>query len=135
AQDAPPPGQEPPFDFRQEMRETRLEADRLLALGQVEAAERYMEERRKVFVVQGYALRKLNQAYFAFHGTYGDSPASVSPIFGYLQSVRQRSGSVGKFLKTVARIGRYEDLLALVEAHPEDPGGGQRAGAAAAGGP
>lgn len=108
-QDAPPP-----FDFRKEMRETRLEADRLLAAGRIEEAEQYMEARRKVFVANGYIIRKLNQAYFAFHGTYGDSPASVSPIFGYLKSLRERSGSLSEFLRTVAQIKKYDDLLALV---------------------
>ncbi|MEE9262358.1 MAG: hypothetical protein V3U95_07275, partial [Dehalococcoidia bacterium] len=57
------------FDFREEMRKTRLRTDALLAEGKVEEAERYMEERRQVFLDNGFFIRKLNQAYFAFFGT------------------------------------------------------------------
>ena len=72
----------PPFDFAVEMRETRLTVDDMLAEGRIEEAEAYMEERRQVFVENGYPIRKLNQAYFAFYGTYADLPAAVSPIGG-----------------------------------------------------
>ena len=72
--------QPPDFDFRAEMRETRLEVDRLLAAGQVEEAEAYMERRRLEFIENEYMLRVLNQAYFAFHGSYGTSASSTSPI-------------------------------------------------------
>ncbi|MCI0555158.1 MAG: hypothetical protein L0287_29785, partial [Anaerolineae bacterium] len=64
----------PPFDFRAEMHETRVTADELLAQGKIEEAEAYMEARRQVFWENGYLLRKLNQAYFAFHGAYADTP-------------------------------------------------------------
>ena len=39
-----------------------------------------MEERRLLMVEHGYPIRVLNQAYFAFHGAYAESPASSSPI-------------------------------------------------------
>ena len=39
-----------------------------------------MENRRQFFVKNGYNIRKLNQAYFAFHGTYADTASSISPI-------------------------------------------------------
>jgi hypothetical protein len=38
--------------------------------GKVELAEEFMEERRQFFWKKGYHIRKLNQAYFAFHGAY-----------------------------------------------------------------
>jgi hypothetical protein len=112
----PPPASPSPlppgaFDFAREMRLTRQEVDRLLGEGRVEEAERYMEERRRVFVAHGYALRKLNQAYFAFHGTYATSPASVSPIAAQLETLRQRSPTLGAFIRTVARFGSYEAFL------------------------
>ena len=106
---------EPPaFSFNAEMRETRLEADRLLAEGKIEAAEAYMEERRLVFADNGYFLRKLNQAYFAFHGSYADRPSAVSPIGGYVRQVRDRSASLKEFIQTMSRVSSYEDLLRLV---------------------
>ena len=74
---SPTPAPDPPaFSFNREMRETRLEADRLLAEGKIEEAESYMEQRRLVFADNGYFLRKLNQAYFAFHGSYADRPTA-----------------------------------------------------------
>ena len=57
----------PVFDFSAEMADTRATVDRLLGEGQIEAAEAYMEARRRVFVSHGYNIRKLNQAYFAFY--------------------------------------------------------------------
>lgn len=103
------------FDFRSEMRKTRLEAERLLAQGKVDEAEGYMEERRKVFVQHGYNMRKLNQAYFAFHGTYADSPASVSPIGPQLAQLFEKSGSVGQFVKALAPVGSFDDYQALLK--------------------
>ena len=41
------------FDFRAEMRATRLRVDELLAQGKIEEAEAYMEERRRLFVANG----------------------------------------------------------------------------------
>lgn len=114
---APPSSPSPGvFDFNREMRLTRQEVDRLLGEGKVEEAERYMEARRQVFVQNGYPLRKLNQAYFAFHGTYAESPASVSPIAGQLQALRQTSPSLGAFIATVARFGSYRAFLEFYQA-------------------
>ena len=45
------------FDFAEEMRETRRTVDAMLAEGRLEEAEQYMEERRRVFVSNGYAIR------------------------------------------------------------------------------
>lgn len=113
------PTEPPPFDFNKEMHATRLRVDELLAEGKVEEAEAYMEERRQVFVQEGYYIRKLNQAYFAFHGTYADTPASVSPIHEELKKVRSNSASIGEFIRTVARFGNYQDFKAYVETLPE----------------
>lgn len=107
---------EPPkFDFRKEMRETRQHVDDLLAEGKIEAAEAYMEQRRQVFVQNGYLIRKLNQAYFAFHGAYnadpGGSPAAgKDPVGPAVQQMRDRSASVGDFLRTMASVQNFDDL-------------------------
>jgi hypothetical protein len=102
------------FDFRREMRATRQEAERLLQSGQVEAAETYMEERRRLFAQQGYAIRKLNQAYFAFHGSYADTPGSIDPIGPALEQVLQATGSVSAFVRAVEGIGSFADYQALL---------------------
>jgi hypothetical protein len=99
-----------PFNFNREMRETRVRADALLAAGFVETAEYYMEARRQYFVANGYGLRVLNQAYFAFHGSYGTSPASTSPIGPKLQALYARSGDLADFLRTVRWFTGTEDI-------------------------
>jgi hypothetical protein len=101
------------FDFNLEMRTTRLRVDQFLREGRIIEAEQYMEERRKLFVDKGYQIRKLNQAYFAFHGTYGYSPSSVSPVYADLQRVRSRSSTLGEFLNSVASVQSYAELYAL----------------------
>ena len=109
------------FDFTEEMRETRLQAEQLLAMGDIEAAEAYMEERRRFFVSRGYNIRKINQAYFAFHGSYATGPGSVSPIGQQLQELRQQSGSLKEFMDTVAEFGSYEEYLEFWEAREGRP--------------
>ena len=103
------------FDFRAEMHATRVRVDELLEAGKVEEAEAYMEERRMVFVEQGYDLRKLNQAYFAFHGAYAALPggaAGEDPVGPAVNELRASSDSLADFLRTIGRMDSYEDLLA-----------------------
>jgi hypothetical protein len=113
------PRQEPPpnvFDFRREMRATRLMLDILLDGGLVDETEVYLEERRQLFVANGFPTRKLNTAYFAFYGTYADSPASASPIEPQLQAVRADSANLAEFLDRVAGItseGQLEQMALL----------------------
>jgi hypothetical protein len=117
--DEPPadPGEPPPppaFDFREEMRETRLTVDQLLAEGEIEAAEEYMEARREFFWEHGYRIRKLNQAYFAFYGAYADEPggpAGEDPVGEAVRNLYAESPSLAAFLKTIAWMSSYEDLL------------------------
>ena len=99
------------FNFDVEMRETRARVDELLAQGMIEEAEEYMEERRQLFVANGHLIRKINQAYFAFHGTYATSPASVSPIADQMRRLRAQSNSLEEFLRTVAGFGSYQEFL------------------------
>jgi hypothetical protein len=105
----------PRFDFNGEMRQIRLTVDDMLAKGQVDEAEQYMEQRRQYLASHGYYIRKLNQAYFAFYGTYADEPTSVSPIGVELRELRSRSSSVRDFLNRVARMTRRSDLQASVQ--------------------
>ena len=104
-------GESGSFDFDAEMRETRARVDELLAQGMIEEAEAYMEERRQLFVANGHLIRKINQAYFAFHGTYATSPASVSPIGNQMRRLRAQSESLEEFLRTVAGFGSYQEFL------------------------
>ena len=106
------------FDFNKEMRQIRVAVDQMLAQGQVGEAERYMEQMREYLAQNGYYIRKLNQAYFAFYGTYSDTPGSVSPIGGYLEELREESGSLGDFVKRVSGVSSYEELLKMIGQSP-----------------
>jgi hypothetical protein len=108
-----PPGDAPPFDFRAEMHETRVRADELLAAGKIEEAEAYMETRRQFFWDNGYAIRKLNQAYFAFYGAYADMPggaAGEDPVGPAVRTLRAQSASLSDFLNTISWMNSFEDL-------------------------
>lgn len=96
------------------LRGIRLKVDELLAQGEMTRAEAYMEEERQALAGEGYHIRKLNQAYFAFHGSYADAPASTSPIGDELRLLRQSSASLGEFLRRVSSIKSYEELKALI---------------------
>ena len=99
------------FDFAAEMRETRQWTEELLAEGRIQEAESYMEERRLELLHRGYRIRKINQAYFAFYGSYATSAASISPIEGQMRELRSRSESLEDFLKTVAQFSAYREFL------------------------
>ena len=90
------------------LRQTRLEVDHLLALGQVAEAEQYMEQRRLEINARGFPLRRLNQAYFAFHGSYAEGPAGSSPIAGQVRRLRNASASLGEFVQRVAEVSSAE---------------------------
>jgi uncharacterized protein YdcH (DUF465 family) len=106
---------EPEFDFNQEMREIRRTVDEYLAQGEIELAEEFMEEKRQYLASMGYYIRKLNQAYFAFHGAYADSPTSISPIGVELTTLREQSASLKDFLNTVAAMTNRQELIDSIE--------------------
>ena len=108
--DSRPPGAESEFDFNREMREIRRAVDSYLAQGEIELAEGFMEQKRLYLASNGYYIRKLNQAYFAFHGTYADRPTSISPIGLELGQLRSQSASLKVFLDTVAGMTSRQEL-------------------------
>ena len=116
---APAPDEPQPFDFRSEMRETRVTVDRLLADGRIDEAEAYMEERRQFFWQNGYRhIRRINQAYFAFYGTYSDQPGGAAgddPVGEAVRMLRARIQSPAKFLRTMAWMDEFSDLLKTLE--------------------
>jgi hypothetical protein len=107
------------FNFQAEMRLTRVETDRLLAEGDVEGAEAFMESRRQFFWDNGYPIRKLNQAYFAFYGAYSADPdggaAGEDPVGPAVQALRARYDSLAEFLNTISWVTSYDALLRLLQ--------------------
>lgn len=109
------------LDFRFEMFITRLTVDRLLRQGKIAEAEQYMEQRREFFWEHGYLIRKLNQAYFAFHGSYAAHPGgavgSEANLLGQnLRQLEENMPSFASFLKKVSWMWRLEQFQATFEA-------------------
>jgi hypothetical protein len=107
----------PPFDFRAEMHKTRVQADALLGAGKIDTAEAYMDERRQIFWDNGYPLRKLNQAYFAFYGAYADVPggaAGEDPVGPAVRELRARSKSLADFLNRIGAMSSFRQLQAAL---------------------
>lgn len=92
----------------------RLDVDRLLAAGEVDQAERLMDEGRVELSALGRDLRRINQAYFAFHGVYATSAASSSPIGPLLQELRGAAPSLADFLAQIRDLTGQSELEALL---------------------
>ena len=97
--------------FTRMMRETRRRAEELLAEGKVAEAEEYMKERWWLMRLGGYGLRKLNQAFFAMHGIYGESVTSVSPIGDEVAEFRSYFANTGDFIRALSGISSYDEFL------------------------
>jgi len=70
-----------------------------------------MKQKRQYLATKGYHIRKLNQAYFAFYGTYADRPTSISPIGPELKELRSQSTSLKDFLENVAAMTSRQNLI------------------------
>ncbi len=116
-EDAEP--EQPVFDFVKEMHTTRVMADQLLAEGKIAEAESYMEGRRELFWDNGYLIRKLNQAYFAFHGAYADQEgggaAGSDPVGAAVRELRARSASLEEFIERIAWMYSFEQLQGALQ--------------------
>lgn len=114
----PPSGRSPQIDFNAEMRALRLAVDDLLARGRIAEAEQLMEQKRRYLAENGIPIRKINQAYFAFYGTYADSPQSSNPIGPLVETLWQRTNDIGEFLRIARGITSRARLEAVVAALP-----------------
>lgn len=119
------PAPEEGFDFQAEMHSTRLEVDRLLAEGMIDEAEDFMESRRIFFWENGYFIRRLNQAYFAFHGSYAAQPGGAAGEEGVdlgqeLRDLKQETGTYREFMRLVAWRWRLDQFEALFESSQPD---------------
>ncbi|GAB4326349.1 MAG: hypothetical protein Kow0010_09380 [Dehalococcoidia bacterium] len=110
------PASEPPtVDFREVMHDLRLRVDALLAEGRVAEAEALMEQTRQYLAENGIYIRKINQAYFAFYGSYGESPASSSPVGPMVDELWDRTQDVGLFLSLAREVTSLDELERLLE--------------------
>ena len=103
------------FDFFKIMQETRKHVLVLLGEGDIEEAEYYMDQRAGLFRENGYYIRKLNQAYFAFHGIYATTAASDSPIGEQVKFFRSKTSSLPEFLRSISEFRDYEEFVNYIE--------------------
>jgi hypothetical protein len=111
------------FNYRKEMHTTRVQVDEFLAAGKIDEAEKYMEVRRQFFWENGYPIRRLNQAYFAFYGAYADTPggaAGKDPIGPQVRAFRSQSRSLSEFLEKISWITSFEQLKSMVTEQPAE---------------
>jgi hypothetical protein len=76
-----------------------------------------MEARREIFWQNGYAIRKLNQAYFAFYGAYADVPggaAGEDPVGPAVRALRSQSASLADFVNRISWMTSFQELQAAV---------------------
>ncbi len=105
------------------MHTTRVKVDALLEDGKIKDAEEYMEQRRKIFWENGYNIRRLNQAYFAFYGAYADTPggaAGKDPVGPVVRAFRQQSQSLADFLEQISWVTSLEQLKMMVKDLPTE---------------
>ena len=76
-------------------------------------AENYMNNQRDLFKSNGYPIRKINQAYFSFYGTYANRPESISLTYKYLLEIRNKVSSSYEFVALMQDISSYEEFLSI----------------------
>jgi len=113
------PVEAPRFSYNSEMQRIRVQADDLLAKGKIAEAEKFMDDSRRTFLENGYLVRKINQAYFAFYGAYADEPgggaAGRDPVGPAVVELRRRSTSLADFLQRIAWMTSFEDLQKVIQ--------------------
>jgi hypothetical protein len=102
------------FDFTATMRALRAQVEAMLAAGDIDGAERLMEETRLLIVANGIYIRRINQAYFAFHGSYADTPGSIDPIGPKFEDLRNMSATLEEFIETAREFRSAADLDAAL---------------------
>ncbi len=103
-----------PFDPGRALHTTRVRVDELLAEGRIEEAEAFMEERRRLFVANGYPIRKLNQAYFAFYGGYQSDVQGAGgsdPIGPAVRALLEQNESIQAWIVIMRTITTRDQLL------------------------
>ncbi|MBH77497.1 MAG: hypothetical protein CL897_04635 [Dehalococcoidia bacterium] len=108
-------------DFPGTMRQLRLDVDKLLEQGLVAEAETLMEKQRQQFASHGINIRKINQAYFAFYGSYANLPQSSDPIGPKVERVWEETKHLALFMSLVRNIRTERDLDSILVKLGVDP--------------
>ena len=62
----------------------------------------------------GYKIRKINKAYFAFHGNYGSSPSSISDYDQKLRLLRTEYKYLNDYIDDLKKIDSIEEFNRLI---------------------
>ncbi|MSQ29698.1 MAG: hypothetical protein EXR68_04335 [Dehalococcoidia bacterium] len=101
-------------DLNATLRTLRTEVDALLAAGKIEEAEARMDAVRGDLVLRGSSIRVINQAFFAWYGTYAARPDSVDPLGAQLYEIRDRTMSLPAFARAIREVTSRADIEALL---------------------
>jgi hypothetical protein len=63
-----------------------------------------MEQRRLELATLGYQIRRLNQAYFAFYGSYAEGAGGDNRIGSLVRDLRNASPSLAAFLASASAV-------------------------------
>ena len=110
----PPLKDENKFDYREFMRKLRINVDQLLSEGKINNAEKLMNESTLILNDNGIKIRKIIQAWFAFNGTYGDSPSSISNFNDELNKLIDSYGTLKDAIndiKNISSLDEYKDMI------------------------
>jgi hypothetical protein len=110
-------------DHNRVLRDLRLEVDVLLDAERIEDAEARMEKVRLELCDADYCIRRINQAYFAWYGTYAAREDAVDPLGDQLRELRAQLGSLESFLSTVRGIGSRAEVEQLQASVPTGTAG------------
>ena len=103
------------FNFNLFMKDTRIKVEKLLSEGKILESESFMNDQRRFLSSKGYDIRKINQAYFAFYGTYGGNPESSSNHYDNLVKIRKRYENLGDMIHDIKYADNIEKINSLLE--------------------
>ncbi|MPZ99803.1 MAG: hypothetical protein GEU80_10805 [Dehalococcoidia bacterium] len=109
-----PAASEVRFNAVDVLRVLRLEVDALLAEERVTAAEERMDAARRDLAAGGVDIRRINQAYFAWYGTYAARADSIDPLGPQVREIRSQAGSLPRFLELVRDARTRADIESLL---------------------
>ena len=103
------------FNYQLFIKNLRLDVDELLKLGKINQAEKQMESARAELESKGFYVRKINQAYFSFYGTYGGNPESTNEYHDNLVQIRAKYENLGEMVHDIKYADNIEKINKLLE--------------------
>ncbi|MBA4715472.1 MAG: hypothetical protein ACJ0GV_02715 [Dehalococcoidia bacterium] len=103
------------FDYSNFMKNLREDVDNFLLQKKILAAEELMKNATLELNNNGYNIRKINQAWFAFNGTYADSPSSTSNVDDELLKFIDSQPSLKEAIDKLRNIKSLKDYYKLIK--------------------